>query len=103
MPEWTSELEAELPEELQNWSRFAVKGQELKLAPVNGDVVFARDRHAVNPLRSFCVVASVLPGSLWYACQPDSPAVFWAVAIHLPTPQGGRGARFAAPAPISSG
>jgi len=28
--EWTSELEAELPEELQDWSRFEVKGQELE-------------------------------------------------------------------------
>ena len=31
VPEWTSELEAELPEELQDWSLFEVKGQELKL------------------------------------------------------------------------
>jgi hypothetical protein len=31
LPEWTAELEAELPEELQDWSLFEVKGQELKL------------------------------------------------------------------------
>jgi len=31
VPEWTAELEAELPEELQDWSLFEVKGQELKL------------------------------------------------------------------------
>ena len=30
VPEWTSELQAELPEELQAWSQFEVKGQELK-------------------------------------------------------------------------
>jgi hypothetical protein len=31
LPEWTAELEAELPEELQDWSLFELKGQELKL------------------------------------------------------------------------
>jgi len=31
MPERTSELKAELPEELQDWSQFEVKSQELKL------------------------------------------------------------------------
>ena len=31
LPGWTSELEAELPEELQDWSLFEVKGQDLKL------------------------------------------------------------------------
>ena len=31
LPEWTAELEAELPEELQDWSPFEVKDQDLKL------------------------------------------------------------------------
>jgi hypothetical protein len=31
IPEWTSELESELPEELQNWALFEVKNNEVVL------------------------------------------------------------------------
>ena len=31
LPPWTAELEAELPDELQDWSRFKMDGGEMKL------------------------------------------------------------------------
>jgi len=31
LPEWTAELENELPKELQDWSRFVMKDGELVL------------------------------------------------------------------------
>ena len=36
LPEWTAELEAELPEELQDWSLFEVEGQGLKRSRSKG-------------------------------------------------------------------